>query len=86
MSIFSEKDPNVKVLIPRFQGGLSLYSNSNQIGFVDRELFNTYPELKELKTYHYSLDPLSIEDPTKRKIYLILKHSTWISSIILKRE
>ncbi len=82
-SIFSEKDINVKVLIPRFQGSLSLCYNSNthQIGFLDRDIYNAYPELR-MDTLPD--DPLSIEDISKRKIYLVLKHSKWISPILLK--
>ncbi len=82
-SIFSEKDSNVKVLIPRFQGSLSLYYNNktHRIGFLDREIYDAYPELANDATQS---DPLSIEDLSKRKIYLVLKHAKWISPILLK--
>lgn len=82
-SIFSEKDSNVKVLIPRFQGGLSLYYNnkSHQIGFLGSEIYAAYPEL-----CHSSLNAtaLSIADSSKRTIYLVLKHAKWISPVLLK--
>jgi hypothetical protein len=83
-SIFSEKDPNVKVLVPRFQGSLSLYYNNktHRIGFLDRAIYDAYPELaNEVRD---SENPLSIEDLSKRKIYLVLKHAKWISPILLK--
>lgn len=87
-SIFSEKDSNVKVLIPRFQGSLSLYYNNktHRIGFLDREIYDAYPELANDATQSDSgpEDPLSIEDLSKRKIYLVLKHAKWISPILLK--
>lgn len=81
-SIFSEKDPNVKVLIPHFQG-LCLYHNNktHRIGFLDREIYDAYPELANEANEE---SPLSIEDLSKRKIYLILKHAKWISPILLK--
>lgn len=81
-SIFSEKDSNVKVLIPRFQGNLSLYYNNrtHRVGFLDTEIYDMYPEVCVTNIDN----PLSIEDLNKRKIYLILKHSKWISSIIFK--
>jgi hypothetical protein len=81
-SIFSEKDSNVKVLIPRFQGILSLYYNNktHRVGFLDREIYDAYPELESSPEEN----PLSIEDLSKRKIYLVLKHSKWISPILLK--
>ena len=93
-SIFSEKDSNVKVLIPRFQGGLSLYYNnkSHQIGFLGSEIYAAYPELCH-EPHHSDTppphpadteDPLSIEDSSKRKIYLVLKHAKWISPVLLK--
>jgi hypothetical protein len=83
-SIFSEKDSNVKVLIPRFQGRLSLYYNNktHRIGFLDREIYDAYPELESSPVTDES--PLSIEDLSKRKIYLVLKHARWISPILLK--
>lgn len=82
-SIFSEKDPNVKVLIPCFQGSLSLYYNNktHRIGFLDREIYDAYPEMYGGAEPE---DPLSVEDLNKRKIYLVLKHSKWISPILLK--
>jgi hypothetical protein len=91
-SIFSEKDSNVKVLIPRFQGSLSLYYNNktHRIGFLDREIYDAYPELanediaNEAAKSDSEESPLSIEDLSKRKIYLILKHAKWISPILLK--
>ena len=87
-SIFSEKDSNVKVLIPRFQGSLSLYYNNktHRIGFLDREIYDAYPELANEATQSDSEpeDPLPIEDLSKRKIYLVLKHAKWISPILLK--
>ena len=87
-SIFSEKDSNVKVLIPRFQGSLSLYYNNktHRIGFLDREIYDAYPELANDATQSDSgpEDPLSIEDLSKLKIYLVLKHAKWISPILLK--
>jgi len=85
-SIFSGKDPNIKILIPRFQTGLSLYYNnkSHQIGFLDKEVYNTYPEI--LDDINIILNPLTIEDLNKRKIYLIIKHSKWISPILVKKE
>lgn len=81
-AIFSEKDPNVKVLIPWFQGDLSLYFNNetHQIGFLDREIYAMCPELRYPEcTITTPQDPLSIEDARKRKIYLVLKHGKWIS-------
>lgn len=80
---FSEKNSNVRILIPRFQGSLSLYYNNktHRIGFLDREIYDAYPEL-ELDSEPDN--PLSIEDISKRKIYLVLKHSKWISPILLK--
>ena len=88
-SIFSEKDSNVKVLIPRFQGSLSLYYNNktHRIGFLDREIYDAYPELAPNATdalCDMEESPLSIEDLSKRKIYLVLKHAKWISPILLK--
>ena len=88
--IFSEKDSNIKVLIPRFHEGLSLYYNNyNQIGFLDSEIYVVYPELcsLDLTIHPHSIDtedPLSIEDSNKRKIYLFLKHANWISPVLLK--
>jgi hypothetical protein len=81
-SIFSENDSNIKVLIPRFQGVLSLYYNNktHRIGFLDREIYNTYPELYNSEPD----DPLSIDDLNKRKIYLMLKHAKWISPVLLR--
>ena len=87
-SIFSEKDPNVKVLVPRFQGSLSLYYNNktHRIGFLYREIYDAYPELaNEVALCGVEPeDPLSIEDLRKRKISLVLKHAKWISPILLK--
>lgn len=88
-SIFSEKDSNVKVLMPRFQGGLSLYYNNktHRIGFLDREIYDVYPELESSPVTTLcdtEENPLSIEDLSKRKIYLVLKHAKWISPILLK--
>jgi len=98
-SIFSEKDSNVKVLIPCFQGSLSLYYNNktHRIGFLDREIYDAYPEMygdEDGGESEWSRDkqnplvlddnPLSIEDLNKRKIYLVLKHANWISPILLK--
>jgi len=88
-SIFSEKDSNVKVLIPRFQGRLSLYYNNktHRIGFLDREIYDAYPELESSPATTQcdkEESPLSIEDLSKRKIYLVLKHAKWISPILLK--
>ncbi len=87
-SIFAEKDSNVKVLIPRFQGSLSLYYNNktHRIGFLDREIYEAYPELanEDITNENSEESPLSIEDLSKRKIYLILKHAKWISPILLK--
>jgi len=82
-SIFSEKDSNVKVLIPHFQRNLSLYYNNktHQIGFLNHEIYHAYPELSDSID---NPDPLSIEDLNKRKIYLVLKHAKWISPILLK--
>lgn len=87
-SIFSEKDSNVNVLIPRFQGSLSLYYNNktHRIGFLDSEIYDAYPELALVRNDYDSEpeDPLSIEDLSKRKICLVLKHAKWISPILLK--
>ena len=87
-SIFSEKDSNVKVLIPRFQGSLSLYYNNktHRIGFLDREIYDAYPELPNATDALCDMEesPLSSEDLSKRKIYLVLKHAKWISPILLK--
>ncbi len=82
-SIFSEKDSNVKVLIPKFRG-MSLYYNnkSQEIGFLDTDVFNAYPELKD--EMNNDLSPLAVKDLNKRHIYLMLKHSRWISPILLK--
>lgn len=82
-SIFSEKDPNVKVLIPCFQRSLSLYYNNKTlwVGFVDREIYEAYPEMYDGTDLE---DPLSVEDLNKRKICLVLKHSKWISPTLLK--
>lgn len=87
-SIFSKKDSDVKVLIPYFQGSLSLYYNNktHRIGFLDSEIYDAYPELVD-ETALCGVEPenpLSIEDLRKRKIYLVLKHAKWISPILLK--
>ncbi|UUT40457.1 hypothetical protein [carnivorous sponge associated iridovirus] len=83
-SIFSEIDSDVKVLISQFQGSLSLYYNNNthRVGFLDREIYDAYPELA--RSPAVPDHPLSIEDLKKRKIYLILKHAKWISPVLLK--
>jgi hypothetical protein len=82
-SIFSKKDFKGRVLIPKFQGDVSLYcNNEQQIGFLDSEVYFTYPELKHTELPIF--DVLSIKDETKRNIFLILKHSKWISRIIVK--
>jgi hypothetical protein len=86
-SIFSEKDSNVRFLIPRFQGSLSLYYNNktHRIGFLDREIYDAYPELRARgEGSEQTENPLSIKDLNKRKIYLVLKHAKWISPILLK--
>lgn len=85
-SIFSEKDSDIKVLIPRFQKSLSLYYNSNthQVGFLDSEIYDAYPELRVNPNEETDTSPLSIEDLEKRKIYLVIKHAKWISPILLK--
>lgn len=82
-SIFSEKDSNVKVLIPRFQGILSLYYNKSQIGFLDSEIYAAYPEMCYTPD-DAPEDLLSIQDSRKRNIYLILKHAKWIAPVLLK--
>jgi len=88
-SIFSEKDSNIKILIPRFQRRLSLYYNNktHRIGFLDREIYDAYPGLESSPVTTLcdtEESPLSIEDLSKRKIYLVLKHAKWISPILLK--
>lgn len=82
-AIFSENDSNIAIYMAGFQGNLSLYynHNTNQVGFLDREIHAEYPEWNALEQPE---DILSIQDPKKRNIYLILKHSYWISPVLLK--
>ena len=77
-SFFSKTDTHVKILTP-FQENLSLYYNTRtrRIGFLDSEIYSAYPDFNTLEEFN-------VIDMNKRKIYLLLKYSQWISPILLK--